>query len=86
MGTPVSPFDGLASPTWMTSAACAAVGSEPFFASYQGASARTGKAVCSGCSVIDACYAYALEDASLTGIWGGTTMRERVNARREVAA
>ena len=82
----MSPFDGLASPAWMSEGACLSVGSEPFTPTYQGASPKAAKAVCAVCPVIDACYAYALDDASLVGIWGGTTYKERVAMRREVAA
>lgn len=83
---PMSPFDGLASPAWMLDAACVEVGVEPFIPEYQGAKPNAAKAICAVCPVIDACRAYALADASLVGVWAGTTMRERRDMRGEAAA
>ncbi len=34
-------------------------------------------AVCAGCDVRETCLAHALGRRELTGIWGGTTERER---------
>jgi WhiB family redox-sensing transcriptional regulator len=39
------------------------------------------EAVCARCVVADACLAYALADASLCGIWAGTSARERQRLR-----
>ena len=35
------------------------------------------KAICHSCPVEDACLSTALSDLELSGIWGGTTQRER---------
>lgn len=82
----MSAFDGFANIAWMSEGACLSVGSEPFTPTYQGASPKAAKAVCAVCPVLDACRDYALNDASLYGIWGGTTYKERVKMRGEVAA
>ncbi|MDP1806653.1 MAG: WhiB family transcriptional regulator [Acidimicrobiales bacterium] len=39
--------------------------------------AEAAAAVCRRCLVREECLAYALEDRSLVGVWGGTTMAER---------
>ncbi len=39
------------------------------------------RAVCATCPVISECAAYALADASLHGIWGGTSERQRRRRR-----
>jgi len=40
------------------------------------------KAICASCPVSGACFQYAVANPELTGIWGGTTTRERVAIRR----
>jgi WhiB family redox-sensing transcriptional regulator len=40
------------------------------------------KAICNICPLNADCLTYAVKDASLDGIWGGTTPRERKNIRR----
>ncbi|MFI0964648.1 WhiB family transcriptional regulator [Streptomyces sp. NPDC021080] len=44
------------------------------------------RALCAGCGYLEACRLYALERPSLWGVWGGTTMGERVAARRRAGA
>ena len=39
-------------------------------------------AVCSTCSVKQACLEYALEYNDLDGIWGGTDLSERISIQR----
>lgn len=39
-------------------------------------------AVCSTCSVKQACLEYALEYNDLDGIWGGTSLSERISMQR----
>lgn len=39
-------------------------------------------AVCSTCSVKQACLEYALEYNDLDGIWGGTNLSERISMQR----
>lgn len=40
------------------------------------------RALCAGCSYLEACRSYALENPGLHGTWGGTTARERQALRR----
>lgn len=48
---------------------------------------RAGRAreLCSGCSYLEACRAYALERPSVWGVWGGMTRGARESARRRAA-
>ena len=45
--------------------------------------ARQAKSVCAGCPVLEECMEYAVADPELSGVWGGTTSRERREIRRE---
>ncbi len=45
-----------------------------------------GLAVCAGCDVRETCLAHALGRRELTGIWGGTTERERRQVLRRRSA
>jgi WhiB family redox-sensing transcriptional regulator len=40
------------------------------------------KKVCSECPYKIACFSYAMENADLQGIWGGTTSKDRAAIRR----
>jgi WhiB family redox-sensing transcriptional regulator len=40
------------------------------------------KAFCAECPYKIACFAYAMKDSNLQGIWGGTTANDRHNIRR----
>ena len=40
------------------------------------------KAICSECPYKIACFAYAIQDSDIQGIWGGTTGKDRVAIRR----
>jgi WhiB family transcriptional regulator, redox-sensing transcriptional regulator len=42
------------------------------------------KELCSQCPYKMACYAYAMEQPYIDGIWGGTTEAERSNTRRRL--
>lgn len=42
-----------------------------------GTSAEEAEALCGGCGVVGECLAYALARRELSGVWGGTTERER---------
>ncbi|MGW4541606.1 WhiB family transcriptional regulator [Streptomyces chartreusis] len=53
---------------------------EAYFA--DGVRSRGALALCSGCSFLEACRAYAVERPALWGVWGGTTRMERVSLRR----
>ncbi|ASR85937.1 WhiB family transcription factor [Mycobacterium Phage Niklas] len=75
---------------WEADALCAQVDPEIFFPE-QGGSVREAKRVCGRCPVTDECLDRALSlPSNPTGVWGGTTERERRrmirNARQEVAA
>lgn len=66
---------------WMDHALCREVDSELFFP-IQGGDSRTPISVCKICDVRLDCLRFAMEDPGLTGIWGGTTVKERQNLRR----
>lgn len=42
--------------------------------------------LCEGCGYVEACRRYALADPKLSGVWGGTTGRERERLRRAAKA
>lgn len=69
--------------TWVEDALCAQADPESFFPEAQGqtAESRKAKAICRKCPVITQCYDYALHNAEW-GIWGGTSMNERIKARK----
>ena len=72
--------------SWMSRGACRQADPELFFpiADVTGPAARqaeAAKAVCGACAVRANCLSYAL-DAMPEGIWGGTTVDERLAARR----
>jgi WhiB family redox-sensing transcriptional regulator len=57
-----------------------------FFPSVDGADETTlerAKEVCSICPVSDACLEYALETNQRSGVWGGTSEKERKSLRRK---
>ncbi|MGH3876502.1 MAG: WhiB family transcriptional regulator [Actinophytocola sp.] len=70
---------------WMRAGLCAQTDPEEFFPG-KGSDVRAAKAVCAGCPVIDQCRAYALGRSDLSGIWGGTSERERKMLRRQASA
>ena len=77
---------GARSLGWMSSGACLQADPELFFppAAVAGPAARqaeAAKAVCGSCAVRKNCLSYALE-AMPEGIWGGTTLNERLAVRR----
>lgn len=66
---------------WMNDALCAQVGTEIFFPE-RGGNPREALQVCKACTVRDDCLNHALElkatsPLNVTGIWGGTTERQR---------
>ena len=69
---------------WTTAARCAETDPELFFPEnrYETATARR---ICRDCPVRTDCLTTALEDSSLTGVWGGTTPEERRILRRDAA-
>ncbi|MFK0125554.1 WhiB family transcriptional regulator [Streptomyces nigra] len=40
------------------------------------------RALCAGCSYLEACRLFAVERPELWGVWGGTTRMERESLRR----
>jgi WhiB family redox-sensing transcriptional regulator len=71
----------MASLDWMSEAVCAQVGTELFFPE-QGGNPAQAVAICRRCPVRQECLDHALElDRSIagqvTGIWGGTTAKQR---------
>jgi len=42
---------------------------------------QDAKNICASCEFIDPCFAYAVKEPSLQGIWGGTTQRQRESFR-----
>jgi WhiB family redox-sensing transcriptional regulator len=72
--------------SWMSRGACLQADPELFFpiAAVTGPAAQqteAAKAVCGPCTVRKNCLSFALE-AMPEGIWGGTTLDERLAARR----
>jgi len=65
---------------WRGGAACRNYPSDLFFPGV-GGSVRAGKTVCAFCPVWKDCLRYAVETKQPLGIWGGTTERERRQAR-----
>ena len=61
---------------WVNDGSCSQTDPDAFFPEV-GQSTRLAKKVCSRCAVLDQCLSYAVQDTTLTGIWGGTSERER---------
>lgn len=70
----------LARPEWHRFAACRGQGTDAFFPG-PGESAEPAKAVCAGCSVIEACQR-AGAAAGGFGVWGGESASQRSRAAR----
>jgi WhiB family redox-sensing transcriptional regulator len=87
----VSGFERLAHsigeprPPWWHAALCKGVDPDLFFPT-QGEPTKEAKAVCAGCPVRTECLEYALANSERTGVWGGTSERERRALRRQRAA
>ena len=71
-------------PAWTEGAVCAQTDANLFFPE-RGESSREAKRVCAVCPVISECLAWALDTHENTGVWGGTTPRERRAVRRGAA-
>jgi len=71
-------------PEWHSLAACRGAGPSAFFPS-RGATTARARAVCSTCPVTEECLTYAMADIDTTGIWGGTSARQRRAMRAETA-
>jgi WhiB family redox-sensing transcriptional regulator len=74
---------------WRYDAACASNETDLFFpvGTTAGAVAQTeaAKEVCAGCSVREACLAFALDTDQNHGVWGGTSEDERRAIKRRRA-
>lgn len=42
---------------------------------------QVAKDICNSCQFVDPCFAYAVKEPSLQGIWGATTQRQRESFR-----
>lgn len=71
---------------WRAHAACSGYPNTLFFPTADGleeGSIERAKAICAVCPVIDECLQYALETNQRSGIWGGTSEKERKSLRRK---
>lgn len=71
---------------WRAHAACSGYPNTLFFPSSEGADDATiekAKAICAVCPVVEDCLQYALETNQRSGIWGGTSEKERKSLRRK---
>jgi WhiB family redox-sensing transcriptional regulator len=63
-------------PAWQDLAACRNRDTADYFPA-RGEPTADALATCAGCGVRGACLAFALAEPLLTGVWGGTTQRQR---------
>jgi len=68
-------------PRFFAKASCQGLDPDLFFPE-RGASLREAKEVCRGCVVRPECLEYALANGEKTGIWGGTSERQRRHLRQ----
>jgi len=69
--------------TWVGEAICSETDPELFFPE-KGKPAAMAKLVCRRCPVLEQCREYAVNAPMvLEGVWGGTTVRERRELRRD---
>ncbi|MFP3881411.1 MAG: WhiB family transcriptional regulator [Actinomycetota bacterium] len=71
---------------WRVRAACSGYPNSLFFPTAEGldeGAIEKAKAICAICPVIDECLQYALETNQRSGIWGGTSEKERKSLRRK---
>lgn len=66
---------------WADKAACKGADPEWFF-STEYEETEKAYALCANCPVKFLCLEYAVNDPSITGIWGGTSWRKRNQIRR----
>ena len=67
---------------WQDLANCRGADPDLFFPE-RGASTRTAKSICRGCSVQAECLEFAIVSSEKFGIWGGLSERDRRKIRRE---
>ncbi|WP_067687568.1 WhiB family transcriptional regulator [Nocardia jejuensis] len=75
----------LGAESWYDRAICAQTDPESFFPD-QGGSNREAKRICGTCLVRAECLEYALTHNQQYGIWGGMTLRERLDHNARVRA
>jgi len=71
---------------WRNRAACSGYPNTLFFPSSDETDERSvkkAKGICAVCPVMEDCLQYALETNQRSGIWGGTTEKERKSLRRK---
>jgi WhiB family redox-sensing transcriptional regulator len=71
---------------WRTRAACSGYPNTLFFPTSDYSdepSIEKAKEICAVCPVVSSCLEYALETNQRSGIWGGTSERERKSLRRK---
>ncbi len=71
---------------WRDRAACAGYANGAFFPTIDANSGPTvdkALAICGACEVTEECLSYALESNQVSGIWGGTTEKQRRSLRRK---
>lgn len=71
---------------WRVRAACAGYPNALFFPVGENpdeVSIERAKAICSVCPVAADCLAYSLETNQRSGVWGGTSEKERKSLRRK---
>lgn len=69
------------SDNWRVRASCNGMDPEIFFPE-RGDNPNPAKAICANCQVKDECLEDAIANTERTGIWGGTSERERRRIRR----
>lgn len=80
---PVHDIDAiLTRPNWQARAACGDQPPNVFFPE-RGQPTRPAVAICRTYAVRPECLEFAMADSSLTGIWGGTSERQRRQMRRQ---
>lgn len=71
---------------WRAHAACAGYPNTLFFPTTETTEetlVARAKAICAVCPVIEDCLEYSLETNQRSGIWGGTSEKERKSLRRK---
>jgi len=68
-------------PAWQQYGACRGQDVEAFIPN-RGGSFKPARELCGNCPVRPECFAYAMADDELVGMWGGTTERERHEMRQ----
>lgn len=72
-------------PAWMADALCQEYERGAFFSSSPKVTGLA-KQICSRCSVQTECLEYAMADAAIQGVWGGTSGRDRRRLQSQPAA